>query len=166
MKGLKIMSLKRLGLLVSLVLLSCGSALAWNCSDPLASRVDVGPVNPGGSAGDGDGQWFLGTGSEGVKGDYYVCQVPKKTTGGGGSTTTNTNTNTNQNSNTQGQQQGQQQGQTANGGSATSTATGGNATGGNATATGGAGGAGDSVSGSRNSNVKNTNNVNTTVAPV
>src|SRR5208337_3939092 len=116
------MNLKKIGILVATLILACGSALAWNCSDPLASRIDVGQVNPGGTSGDGDGQWFLGTGSEGVKGDYYVCQVPKNNSGG---SATNTNTNTNQNNNTQSQQQGQSQGQTANGGSSTSNATGG-----------------------------------------
>src|ERR1700676_3457379 len=81
---------------VVVMLLSSNAAFAWNCSDPLASRVDVGKSNPGGSTGDGDGQYFLGTGSEGVKGDYYVCQVPKTTTP---PTDPGSNSNSNSNSN-------------------------------------------------------------------
>ena len=147
------MNFKRNFLVVLAALLLSASAFAWNCSDPLASRVDVGPVNPGGSSGDGDGQWFLGTGSEGIKGDYYVCQVPKKS-----NPTPPSTTNTNTNTNTQGQQQGQgqTQGQTANGGSSGVSNSGNSSS----TATGGAGGSGG------NSTVKNTNNVNTTVVPV
>jgi hypothetical protein len=48
----------------------------WNCSDPLASRVDVGPTKPAGTAGDGDGQYYIGSDAANPK-DYYVCQVPK-----------------------------------------------------------------------------------------
>src|SRR5208283_5455647 len=83
---------------VATLLLTCASALACNCSDPLASRVDVGTPNPGGSAGNGDGQWFLGTGSEGTLGHYYVCQKPSTPPTGGGATNSNTNTNQNNNS--------------------------------------------------------------------
>jgi hypothetical protein len=54
----------RLISLFALVLFASASAFAWNCSDPLASRVACrNNVNPSGTAGDGDGQWFLGTGS-------------------------------------------------------------------------------------------------------
>lgn len=63
--------------ILALVFLAFASpAFAWNCSDPLASRV---PVLSGtsGSFGNGDGQLFLGTGSEGTKGQLYQCQVPK-----------------------------------------------------------------------------------------
>jgi len=139
------------------------TASAWNCSDPLASRVPV-PAGTSGTFGNGDGQLFLGTGSEGTKGQLYECKVP---------TPPPPSTNPSQQ---------QQQQQTANGGSASSSsgatstsgasATGGSATGGssssksgvsnsgNSSATGGAGG---SVSGSGNSNVgpisnKNQNN--------
>lgn len=138
--------------LVVICLAFAGSAFAWNCSDPLASRVDVGTTNPGGSSGNGDGQWFLGTGSEGIVGHYYVCQKPSTppppTTG----------------SQNQTQNQTQTQTQTANGGNASSTATvtGGNATGGNAKATGG------SVSGSGNSTVgvNNTVGVSNQIGPI
>lgn len=132
-------------------------ALAWNCSDPLASRVPV-PTGTSGTFGNGDGQLFLGTGSEGVKGQLYECEVPTPppppTTGG--------------------QKQQQQQNQTANGGSASSNSTSGaSATGGNSNATGGNSSSssgvsnsgnssstsqGGSVSGSGNSTNKNVNN--------
>jgi hypothetical protein len=131
--------MKRLFLLVSLVVLSCGSAFAWNCSDPQASRVDVGTANPGGASGNGDGQWFLGTGSEGTKGHYYVCEVPKpKTpkTGNGGSCKGHSCNST-------------------SGSSSTSSATGGNSS---STATGGSATSSSGVSNSGNSSNTNTNN--------
>ncbi len=53
-------------------------AFAWNCSNPLASRVDVGTVKPAGTAGDADGQWYKGSDASNPN-DYYVCEVPKIT---------------------------------------------------------------------------------------
>lgn len=106
------------------------AAFAWNCSDPLASRVDVGTAKPSGSSGNGDGQYFLGTGAEGTKGHYYVCEVPKPPTKGGGGSCKGHSCNS------------------SSGSSSSSTSnSGATATGGNATATGG------SVSGSGNSTV-------------
>jgi hypothetical protein len=120
------MNFKRFSLAFVVTILLSASAFAWNCSDPLASRVPVGTTQPSGTAGDGDGQWFLGTGSEGTKGVYYVCEVPKKPKSGGGkSGASSTSTST-------------------SGASSTSGAT---ATGGTSSATGG------SVSGSGNSTV-------------
>jgi hypothetical protein len=120
----------RLISLFALVLFASASAFAWNCSDPLASRVPVGTTKPSGTAGDGDGQWFLGTGSEGTKGVYYVCEVPKKPKSGGGttvkSTNTNTNNNSNSNSNSNSNNNSSSSNSSATGGNATSTATGGN----------------------------------------
>jgi hypothetical protein len=96
--------------------LCCGSAFAWNCSNPLAERVLV-PSNTSGTYGDGDGQLAL------FNGQVYECEVvkPAKPSGPVASPVTNTNTNTNSNSNTnnntlnqtqnQGQTQGQKQGQ-------------------------------------------------------
>jgi hypothetical protein len=110
-------------------------AKAWNCSNPLAARVDVGKTKPSGTAGDADGQYFLGTGSEGVKGDYYVCQVPK------------TAPKTKTPKSTLNQSQGQQQ--TANGGSSTLTNSG------NSTSSSSAS---NSLANSGNSSNKNTNN--------
>jgi hypothetical protein len=60
------------------VLLLASPARAWNCSDPLAARVPV-PTGTTGSFGDGDGQLFMGTGTEGVKGQLYECKVPTTT---------------------------------------------------------------------------------------
>lgn len=113
------------------------NAFAWNCTDPLAARIDVGTTKPSGTPGDGDGQYFLGTGSEGTKGHYYVCEVPKKTPKGktGGSSATSSSTSS------------ASSGSTATGGNAT--ATGGNATGGSVN------GSGNSSS---NSGVKNSGN--------
>lgn len=68
------------GLLILMLACYVAPARAWNCNNPLDARVDVGTTKPSGSAGDGDGQYFLGTGSEGTKGDYYVCQTPKPPT--------------------------------------------------------------------------------------
>jgi hypothetical protein len=62
------------------VLFLASPAHAWNCSDPLAARVPV-PAGTTGSYGDGDGQLFLGTGTEGVKGQLaghtMRCQMEK-----------------------------------------------------------------------------------------
>lgn len=93
---------------VMLLTLFASQAKAWNCNNPLDARVDVGKTKPSGSAGDGDNQYFLGTGTEGVKGDYYVCKPPIDPTAP---------------SNTlkQKQKQQQQQNQTANGGNSTNT---------------------------------------------
>jgi hypothetical protein len=63
------------------MLLSGSSAFAWNCSDPLASRVDVGATKPGTGAGDGDGQWYRGSDAKNPT-DYYVCEVPQPPTTG------------------------------------------------------------------------------------
>ncbi len=144
---------------VVMILMSCASALAWNCSDPLASRVAVGTSQPSGSAGDGDGQWFLGTGSEGTKGVYYVCEVPKSKTPkdpNGGSCKGHSCNSTSGSTSTSGSSSTSTSGATATGG--TSTATGGTATSSsgvnnsgnssntnNNTAQGGAGGAGGSA---------------------
>lgn len=97
------------------------SAFAWACTDPDAVRTDVGTTQPSGNPGDGNGQWFLGTGTEGIKGHYYVCKCPPKKTRPA-QPPVNISVNANQN---QQQQQTQQQEQTATGGNAT--ATGGNA---------------------------------------
>lgn len=97
----------RIPAIAILCLIFSSGAFAWNCSDPLASRVDVGTTKPSGAPGNGDGQYFLGTGSEGVKGDYYVCQVPKtpittptQQNQNQSQTSNNTNTNTSKSSST------------------------------------------------------------------
>lgn len=152
----------RLLSLIAVMFLFCGASFAWNCSDPLASRVDVGTTKPSGSSGNGDGQWFLGTGGEGTAGHYYVCQVPNpkppKTTGGGSCKGHSCNSTSGSSSTS-----GSNSTSTATGGNSSSTATGGTAVSGstsgvknsgnssntnNNTAQGGAGG---SVSGSGNS---------------
>jgi hypothetical protein len=122
------------------MLLSGNAAFAWNCSDPLASRVDVGTTQPSGSSGNGDGQWFKGTGSEGTTGHYYVCQVPKPPKKGGKSGDPTSTSSSSSSSN-------------ATGGNSSSTATGGNATGGNSSSKSG-------VSTSGNSSNTNNNNAN------
>lgn len=69
--------MKKLMLAAAIMFSIVGPAKAWNCTDPLASRVDVGPTKPSGSsAGDGDGQYYIGTDAANPK-DYYVCEVPK-----------------------------------------------------------------------------------------
>lgn len=65
--------------ILAVVAMSAPSAKAWGCADG-ESRVDVGKHQPSGIAGDGPNQWFLGTGSEGTKGDYYVCPDPNPPT--------------------------------------------------------------------------------------
>lgn len=153
--------------------LAVSSARSWNCSDPLASRVDVGTTKPAGTAGDADGQYYIGSDAANPK-DYYVCEVPKppvtppptapsqtqtqsqtqSSNSNSASTANSTSSstaksastsNSNSNSNAAG---GSATATGGAGGTATSTAKGGNATGGNAT--------GGSVSGSGNSTVKNT----------
>jgi hypothetical protein len=148
----------RLISLAALMVFFSSAAFAWNCSDPLAERVAVGTTNPGGTAGDGDGQWFLGTGSEGTKGVYYVCKVVKKGGGNGGSCKGHSCNSTSGSSSNSGSSSTSTSGSssTATGGSAT--ATGGNSSSGvtnsgnssntntnNNTAQGGAGGAGGSA---------------------
>jgi hypothetical protein len=137
----------RLISLAALLVFFSSAAFAWNCSDPLASRVAVGTTKPSGTAGDGDGQWFLGTGGEGTKGVYYVCEVPKKPkTGGGKSSSTSTSTSTS--------------GASATGGNSSSTATGGNATGGNSTSTSGVKNSGNSSNTNNNTANGGTSNAN------
>ena len=138
------------------------SAKAWNCSDPLASRVNVGATKPAGaSAGDGDGQYYIG-GDASNPNDYYVCEVPKPPTtptGGNSNATSASNSNSTSTANSASQSNSASTSSATGGKSAsrsTSTATGGNATGGNATG----GNSNSSVSSSGNSNV--TNNVNAT----
>jgi hypothetical protein len=142
--------------LAALVCLSIATpAHAWNCSDPLASRVDVGGTKPAGaSAGDGDGQYYIG-GDAANSSDYYVCEVPKTpTTPTGGNSNANSSSSSNSSA--------------ASNSASTSSATGGKATsnssanGGSATASGGNATGGNSSSGvtnSGNSSVNNTNNV-------
>lgn len=91
-------------------------ALAWNCSDPLAARVPVATGTTG-TFGDGDGQLFLGTGSEGTKGQLYECKVPDPTPQNNSSSTSSSSSSSNQ---SQDQKQKQNQNQTATGGNATS----------------------------------------------
>jgi hypothetical protein len=95
------------GLLILTLACYAAPARAWNCDNPLDARVDVGTTKPSGTSGDGDGQYFLGTGTEGTKGHYYVCETPKSS---------NPKNGTKQK---QQQNQNQQQNQTANGGSST-----------------------------------------------
>lgn len=134
------MKLRTLFFAVIFTLLYSSAAFAWNCSDPLASRVDIGKTQPSGSAGDGDGQWYKGSDAANPN-DYYVCQVPKPPKKGGKpgdpSTITNSSSSTS--------------------GATSSSTSGAAATGGNATATGGAGG---SVNGSGNSTNNNNNTAN------
>ena len=118
-------------LLLAVCLMFGTTARAWNCSDPLASRVDVGPTKPAGSAGDADGQYYKGSDASNPN-DYYVCQVPKPPTV----------TPPSQNQ-TQSQNQSASANSSANAGAV--------ATGGNATAKGG------TVKNSGNSSNANTN---------
>ena len=132
----------------TLFILSC-SALAWNCSDPLAARVDVGPVNPGGTAGDGDGQYYKGTDAANPN-DFYVCEVPKatpsaNTANSASNSSANSASNSSSNSSAtanQKQKQQQTQSQVATGGNASSIST---AAGGNAIATGNGNNSNDST---------------------
>lgn len=119
--------MKRILLLVILFSIWTVPAKAWNCSDPLASRVDIGTTKPSGGSGSGDGQYFLGTGSEGTKGHYYVCEVPKPKTPGKPKANPVTNTNTNQNANNNNNSNANSN-TNSNKSTSTSSATGGNAT--------------------------------------
>ena len=154
-------------------LLFTPSAKAWGCTDPLASRVNVGTTKPAGSsAGDGDGQYYIGSDASNPN-DYYVCEVPKPTPPPSTPTTSNSSSSANSSaaansssssSANQSQSQKQNQSQTANGGAG--------GAGGNASATGGAATAtGGSVSNSGNSSSKsgvensgNSSNKNTNTA--
>jgi len=132
------------------VLLLASPARAWNCSDPLAARVPV-PTGTTGSFGDGDGQLFMGTGTEGVKGQLYECKVP----------TTNPPTKSKGAPIYQTQTQSQTATSSSNSSSASSSNSNSSSQGGNAT--------GGSVSGSGNSqntlkNSGNSSNTNTTSA--
>ena len=141
---------------VALAMLCSPAAHAWDCSNPLAERVDVGSTLPAGAtAGDGNGQYYKGSDAANPN-DYYVCEVVPPTTPSTG-TTSNSNTNTNSstsnssaNANSTSQSNSTSKSKSnsnssATGGNAVSTATGGNqkqhqnqnqsqtATGGNAT---------------------------------
>lgn len=117
-------------LLTAAAMLASPNANAWGCADG-ESRINVGTSKPAGTSGDGPDQWFLGTGSEGIKGDYYVCPNPNPPAK---PTTTH-----------QGQTQTQGQQQTANGGNSSSKSNS------SSNATGG------SVNNSGNSSNRNTN---------
>jgi hypothetical protein len=136
-------------------------AHAWNCSDPLAERVQV-PFGTAGTQGDGDGQLAN------FNGALYECEVVKPTpptttpstsnSTSSASSAANSSANSASNSSAssnQSQSQKQGQTQTANGGSATSIATGGQGgAGGKATV----GNVSSTVSNSGNSTVKNSGN--------
>lgn len=130
-------------------------AHAWNCSNPSAERVDVGPTLPSGaSAGDGDGQYYKGSDAANPN-DYYVCKVvnpnpPTKPTGGN-SSASQSNSTSNAGA-----------AATATGGKSNSNSTS-SATGGTSSATGGSATGGSSKSGvSGSGNSSNTNNNNAT----
>ena len=132
--------------LVAAILMLCtsGVSFAWNCSNSLAERVPV-PAGTAGTYGDGDGQLFLGTASEGVAGQLYECEiVPPGTTAPAGSIATS-QSNSSANSSSQ-----------SNSSSKSNSNSNSNATGGNATAIG-QGGAGGSVKNSGNSSNTNVN---------
>jgi hypothetical protein len=149
--------------ILALVFLAFASpAFAWNCSDPLASRVPV-VSGTSGSFGNGDGQLFLGTGSEGTKGQLYQCQVPKPpvtpptppTVNQSQNQTQNSSANSNATSNSSANSKSTS---SVTGGNSTSTSTGGSAT-----ATGGS----SVVKNSGNSiltNSGNSSNTNNTTA--
>jgi hypothetical protein len=123
---------------LALALFCSTSAYGWNCSDPLAERVQVAP-NTTGVFGDGDGQLAN------YGGEVWECEVVKPstpTTPTPSSTSSSTSNSAASSNQTQGQKQGQSQ--VANGGA------GGNATVGNVTST-------SNVSHSGNSSNKNTN---------
>lgn len=141
--------------LIALVAVVClaiaAPAHAWNCSDPTASRVDVGSTKPAGAtAGDSDGQYYIGSDAAHPN-DYYVCEVPKPPTNPstGGNSNASSTSNSTANSSSQAASNSQSSA-SATGGKSISNAkaTGGNATGGNASS---------GVSNSGNSSV--TNNV-------
>jgi hypothetical protein len=126
------------GLLITAALMFGSPARAWNCDNPLASRVAV-PAGTQGAFGDGDGQLFLGRAGEGTPGVLYQCQVPNGNPGSNSSSTSsstskstskststsNSGVNGSGNSN---QQQGQGQSQNATGGTAVAEASNGNVT--------------------------------------
>lgn len=105
--------LLRLAFALALLSAFCSNASAWNCSDPLAARVPV-PAGTSGTFGNGDGQLFLGTGSEGVKGQLYECKVPTPDPTPKSGVISKQKQDQNQ---TQNQNQNQNQNQTATGGS-------------------------------------------------
>src|SRR5208282_2523737 len=127
--------------LLSVALLLCASAFAWDCTTPGQIRVQVPTGTKGNGQGDDSGH------VDTVEGITFQCQTPPAASKSHNNVATNTNTNTNNNSNqntnnntatstassNQTQAQKQQQSQTATGGTASSTS---NATGGNATANG------------------------------
>ena len=141
-----------------LALLFCSTpAFAWNCSDSLAARVPV-PSGTSGSFGNGDGQLFLGTGTEGVKGQLYQCQVPKPPVTPPTPPTTSKQNQTQQQSQTQSANSTSSSSSkatsnaSAQGGTSNSNSQGGNATGGSVS------GSGNSQSTLKNSgNSSNTN---------
>lgn len=144
------------------VLCLASPAHAWNCSDPLASRVPV-PAGTTGSFGNGDGQLFMGTGTEGVKGQLYECKVPTpnpKPTGAPISQTQNqTQTQTQTTSSTANSDSASKSNASSN---STSNAMGGNSTstavGGSATAQGGS----SAIKNSGNSTLTNSGNSSNT----
>lgn len=184
------------GVAVALAMLCSPAAHAWDCSNPLAERVDVGSTLPAGAtAGDGNGQYYKGSDAANPN-DYYVCEVVPPTTPSTG-TTSNSNTNTNSsNSNSSANANSTSQSNStsksnsnssATGGNAVSTATGGNqkqhqnqnqsqtatggnATGGNASAQGGTASASNNGNGngngSNNASYSNTTNVAASKIPV
>jgi hypothetical protein len=85
------------GLLMLGALFCSTPAKAWNCTNPLDARVPV-PAGTAGTFGDGNGQLFLGTASEGVAGQLYECEPPGANPPAG-TIITNTNQNSNSNSN-------------------------------------------------------------------
>ena len=126
------------------VLCTAGASFAWDCTNPLAERVPV-PAGTAGTFGDGTGQLFLGTASEGVAGQLYECEVvPPGTTAPAGSIATSQSSSSS-NSSSQ-----------SNSSSKSNSNSNSNATGGNATAVG-QGGAGGSVKNSGNSSNTNVN---------
>jgi hypothetical protein len=128
-------------LLIAATLFCTTPARAWNCSNPLASRVDVGPTKPAGAvAGDGDGQYYIGKDAANPN-DYYVCQVPKPPTTPPSTSTNSSNSSSSSSSN-------------STSGSTSS------ATGGNASATGGSSSSKSGVNNSGNSSNTNTNTAN------
>lgn len=142
------------------VFIFAGPAKAWNCQDPLASRVNVGATKPAGAtAGDGDGQYYIGSDASNPN-DYYVCEVPKPPTPPTPPTTPTTS-NSSSSSNSSSNAAANSSSNSASNSNSTSTAKGGNAsaTGGNATAQGGQGGAGGSATGGSVGNVSSTSTV-------
>ena len=138
----------KLALVVTLGLLCIGQAKAWECTNPLDARVPV-PAGTSGTYGDGNGQLFLGTASEGVQGQLYECEPPSTTNPVPGTIITNTSSSSSQSSS---------QSSSNSNSSSTSNAQGGQ--GGKATstssATGGQGGSGGQASVNNSGNSTNT----------